>query len=102
MSELLYAGKTRAEIAGYDDLFTRWVLCRRRDEDGSLVRVPDGLPSWVTRHLDSRGHWVVKNPQSFGSVFRKVKEQQGFSETEQQRAWQLWRQENPGYGSGGE
>ena len=102
VSELLYAGKTRAEIAGYDDLFTRWVLCRRRDENGSLVRVPDDLPAWVSRHLDSRGHWTIKDSQSYSSVFRDVKAHQGLSEQEQRTAWQLWRRENPGYGAGGE
>lgn len=100
--ELMYAGKTRAEIAGYDDVFMRWVLCRQRDDQGRLVRVPDGLPGWVMKHLDSDGHWSIKNPQPFGSMFRDVKKQQGLSEIEQQRAWSLWKLENPGYGTGGE
>ena len=96
--ELLYAGKTRAEIAGYDDAFMRWVLCRQRDGNGELIRVPDGLPKWAAKHLDARGQWVIRNPQPFGSMFRQVKKQQGFSEVEQRQAWEEWRGENPRFG----
>lgn len=95
VSELLYAGKTRAEIAGYDDIFMRWVLCRKRDENGSLIRVPDDLPNWVGDHLDSRGHWMIRNPRGFGEMFRQVKRQQGL---EPETAWKQWRAENPKYG----
>lgn len=99
--ELLYAGKTRAEIAGYDDAFMSWVLCRPRDENGSLVRVPTGLPSWVTKYLDSRGHWTVKDPRPFSVMFHEVMERRGLEKAEARRAWELWRQDNPGYGEGG-
>lgn len=99
--ELLYAGKTRAEIAGYDDAFMRWVFCRRRDEQGNLVRVPDGLPRWVAKHLNSQGHWVIRDPQPLGSAFRQVMKQHGLSDDQQQQAWQSWRRENPNYGEGG-
>ena len=100
--ELLYAGKARAEIAGYDDAFMRWVLCRQRDDQGKLVRVPDGLPGWVTKHLDSSGHWSIRDPQSFSGAFKQVKRQQGFSQEEQQRSWEMWKLNNPGYGEGGD
>lgn len=102
MCELLYAGKTRSEIAGYDDVFMRWVLCRQRDENGSLVRVPDGLPSWVMKHLDSKGHWNIKNPQPYGKMFHQVMKQQGLTEEQREEAWKRWKRDNPGYGKGGE
>ena len=99
--DLLYAGKTREEIAGYDDAFMRWVLCRPRDENGDLIRVPSDLPRWVARYLDSKGHWSIKDPQPYGRVFQQVKKQQGFSEEEREQAWRLWKQDNPSFGEGG-
>lgn len=101
MCEMLYAGKTRAEVAGYDDAFMHWVLCRRRDESGRLVRNPHDLPAWVVKNLDSRGHWVIRHPRPFSTMFHQLKEQQGLNEEERRRAWQAWRAENPGYGEGG-
>ena len=96
--ELLYAGKTRAEIAGYDDAFTHWVLCRRRDESGGLVRYPKDLPRWVTESLDSRGMWVIRHPKPFSTMFRQVMEGQGLDERQQQDLWQSWKNDNPAFG----
>lgn len=98
--ELLYAGKTRAEIAGYDDAFLRWVLCRRRDENGSLVRVDPDLPRWVTANLDSSGQWSLRNTQPYGAMFHQVARQRGLDDVERLEAWRHWREENPEYGYG--
>lgn len=78
----------------------RWVLCRPRDEYGSLVRCFDGLPRWARKHIGPDGHWRIKDPQPYGSMFRQVMGQQGLSEEQQEQAWQLWKKDNPKYGAG--
>ena len=99
--DLMYAGKTRTEIAGYDDAFMHWVLCRPRDENGNLVRIASDLPRWAAKHLDSKGHWVIKDPQPYGVMFRQAMQAQGLREKEEQElAWQRWKQNNPSYGEG--
>lgn len=100
MCELLYAGKTRAEIAGYDDAFMRWVLCRSRDEYGRLVRRATDLPWWVT--TDADGQWVVKDPRPFSTMFDEVMERRGLGERERRVVWADWKRQNPGFGRGGE
>lgn len=97
----MYAGKTRSEVAGYDDAFMQWVLCRRRDDSGGLVRTDPDLPRWVTENLDSTGQWVVRNPKPFGTMFHQVMKQRGLTEQERIRAWQEWKAENPAYDEGG-
>ena len=85
-------------MAGYDDAFMRWVLCRRRDENGGLIRsAPEGLPSWMNNYLDSRGHWIIRNPTSYASMFRQVKEQQGLDSQASSQEWRRWSQQQ-GYG----
>mgnify|MGYP001599708581 CR=1 FL=1 len=98
--ELLYAGKTRAEIAGYDDAFMSWVLCRERDDYGKLLRRSSDLPWWVT--TDSRGQWVINNPKPFSAMFHDVMRHRGLDDRQRQDAWAQWRQENPGFGRGGQ
>lgn len=80
----------------------RWVLCRPRDENGDLVRVSDDVPGWAAKYLDSKGHWSFKSGESYGDAFRRAKESQGFSEEEREAAWRSWKQDNPGFGLGGE
>lgn len=99
VSELLYAGKTRAEIAGYDDAFMRWVLCKPRDESGQLIRQNPELPWWVT--TDARGQWVIKDPVPFSTAYNEVMEALGMDERQRRLAWASFKQENPGYGKGG-
>jgi hypothetical protein len=96
---LLYAGKTLAEVAGYDDSQLSRVIFRRRDGHGALVR-GDTLPPWV--HVDSNGMRVVKDPRPFAEVFRRVKKWQGLEKEQAEQAWKKWRGENPKYGVGGE
>ena len=98
--ELLYAGKTRAEIASYDDAFTKWVLCRERDDYGKLLRRSSDLPWWVT--TDSRGQWLIRDPKPFSWMFREVAEQRGLDERQGRISWAEWQRENPKFGKGGE
>lgn len=98
--ELMYAGKTRAEIASYDDVFMSWVLCRRRNENGELVRSSADLPAWVAMNLDASGQWVVRNPQPFGAMFRQVAQSQGETVEQSLERWERWKAENPGYDGG--
>lgn len=93
--ELLYAGKTLAEVAGYDDAFMRYVLCRPRDEYGRLLRHSRDLPWWVT--TDADGQWVIRNSEPYAIAFDRVLEVQGFDESQRRCAWAQWRLENPSY-----
>lgn len=101
VSELLYAGKTRRDIAGYDDAFMSYVLCRRRDEYGELVKNDPSLPKWVQDNLDSKGRWKIRNPKSYTEVFHSALEKQGFDAAARIAAWDAWRRDNPGFGRGG-
>ena len=100
--ELMYAGKTRNEIAGYDDAFLRWVLCRPRDDCGRLVRHDPDLPHWVSENLDSSGHWNIRHTEPYGVMYRQVLAQQGLSEEQQQETWGKFMEANPKFGVGGE
>jgi hypothetical protein len=88
IGELLYAGKTRREVAGYTDRFIATVLCLARDEDGQLL--PD-LPEGV--HVDGRGMRIVKNMQSFETMFRKVVTEQGKDEDAAIEEWNARQEE---------
>ncbi len=100
MSELLYAGKTMVEIAGWDDCQMRWVVCRKRDKSGRLVRRDPSLPDWV--ETDERGMRVVTNPVPYSTMFRQVMRGRGLTDREAAVAWAAWRTENPQFGRGGE
>lgn len=96
--ELMYAGKTRKEIAGYDDAFMRWVLCKPRDEAGRLIRYDPGLPRYVTDNIDSDGHWKIKSPKPYSVMLHQVMEMQGLDKQQQKQAWESWKESNPSYG----
>ena len=100
VSELLYAGKMRAEIAGYDDAFMRWVLCKPRDEYGQIIRRDPDLPRYVT--TDARGQWVIRNPVPYADMFDEVMKRQGLDERRRRIAWAEWKRDNPKFGRGGE
>lgn len=102
MCELLYAGKTLKEIAGYDDAFMQWVLCRPRDEYGKLFRRNPNLPWWVT--TDSNGQWRIraKDAASYSDMFKDVLKHRGLDEQQRQIAFDEWKRANPKFGKGGE
>lgn len=99
MSELLYAGKTIAEVAGYDDLQTMEVVFRKRDANGSLVR-GGGLPPGV--NVDADGMRIIKNRQPLERVYKKLKKEfAGLTESQADEQWERFRAENPTMGRGG-
>jgi hypothetical protein len=96
VSELLYAGKTLSEIAGYDNYQLKWVLFRSRDKYGRLIRVDSDLPPWV--HVDERGMRVVKNPVGFGKMYRRLKARQGLSREKVAERWAEYVKAHPRLG----
>lgn len=101
---MLYAGKTLKEIAGYDDAFMRWVLCRSRDECGKLRKCDPNLPWWVRENVDGDGKWKInpKYVRPFSVAFDQAMKRQGKDERERRIAWAEWKRDNPKYGKGGE
>jgi hypothetical protein len=99
----MYAGKTLKEIAGYDDAFMQWVLCRPRDEYGKLIRVNPDLPWWVNQNLDADGHWKLKDKfkRPLSVAFDQVMKSRGLDEKQRRAAWAEWMKENPKYGKCG-
>jgi hypothetical protein len=93
VSELLFNGKTLAEVAGYDVYIMRHVLNRRRDKYGRLVRKSEELPPWV--EVDDDGMRVVTRPCSFASMYRKVKRWQGHSTESAEEHWKKYLRDNP-------
>jgi hypothetical protein len=97
---LSYAGKSLAEIAGYDPWQWRDVLTRARDEQGRLVR-GEKLPPWV--HVDSEGMRVIKKPVAFETVYKDLRTKLGgMTAEEAEEDWQKWRAVNPKFGVGGD
>lgn len=94
VSELLYAGKTLQEIAGYDNYQLLWVLFRKRDKYGRLIRVDSELPPWVK--VDANGMRVVGKRVSFGAMYKQVKRTQGLSKEEADKKWKDYLETNPG------
>lgn len=94
VSQLLYAGKTLQEIAGYDPYQLVWVVSRKRDKDGRLVRKSDELPPWVK--VDERGMRIPSsNAMNFATMFEKVKEWQGLDKKQTQESWDKYLEDNP-------
>ena len=93
VSELLYAGKTLAEIADYDGVQMMLIVCRKRDKYGKLIR-GEQLPPGV--EVDSEGMRVVSNPVSFEGMFRglKLKQTRGNRELTEQ-LWEGYLEANP-------
>lgn len=96
MSELLYAGKSLAEVAGYDLRQLRLVICRPRDANGRLVRGGERLPPWV--EVDAEGQRVVSNPVPFQEAFYQVQARAGRNRAQAADAWLDWRLRNPRFG----
>lgn len=99
LSELLYAGKTLSEIAGYDDVQMNWVVCRQRDDRGRLQRGNEQLPPGV--HVDDDGMRVVKSPSSYAAAFAKASSEVGVAPDLAKQRWQEFLEANPRCGVGG-
>lgn len=91
----MYAGKSLSEIARLDDYQLRWVVFRRRDKYGGLMRRgANDLPPHV--QVDANGMRVVTNPQPFSKMFRDVKRRQGVvNERDIEERWKQYTAENP-------
>ncbi len=96
MSELLYAGKSLSEIAGYNDLQLAYVVCRRRDSMGRLQGVREDLPPGVD--VDEDGMRVVRDPVAFSEMYWQVRRCQGLNEPLIERDWCRYLAENPKLG----
>lgn len=90
VSELLYSGKTLAEIAGYTTVFIRKVLLLRRDKYGKLADPENELPPWV--HVDANGMRTIPKEQrcSFTNAYKRAKTIQGLSKDDAQKAWEKY------------
>ena len=95
VSELLYAGKTLDQIAGWSTLFMNRVLLLARDQSGRLIPPNEMLPDGV--EVDARGMRVVPPDQRrpFTQTYRRVKEAQGLSGEESQKYWDRYLNQNP-------
>ena len=97
VSELAYHGHTRVQIAGYDLRYVTYVLGRRRDERGRLIRHPADWPAHV--EVDSEGMRVVRNPVGFSTMFMQVKKRShGLDDAEAREQWAQFRADNPRMG----
>jgi hypothetical protein len=96
VSELRRDGHTIRQIAGYDTRQMFYIICRKRDKHGRLIRSAlERLPPWV--EVDDDGMRTVNNPVGFGDMFsqvqRKVRKK---TATEATAAWQAYLADNPG------
>lgn len=100
VSELMYAGKTVREIAGYDTVQMLGVIWRKRDKYGKLIRNND-LPEGV--EVDEDGMRTISNPVPFRDMFIGVRRNiVGESDTSAEAAWERYCEDNPKLGIGGE
>jgi len=99
VSELLYAGKSLAEIAGYDDVQLSRVVFRRRDRYGRLLRQAEELPPGVC--VDEDGMRVVTNPVPYAVMYRQVRQGQGLGRNQAEADWLRFLALNPKLGKGG-
>jgi hypothetical protein len=99
VSELVYSGKTLADIAGYDNYQFLRVICRRRDRYGKLVRGEE-LPEWV--EVDEDGMRTIGNPVPYEVMYKQVKTSSGMERDQAERSWEQFLEEHPRFGVGGE
>lgn len=92
MSDLLYAGKTRQEIAGYTNTFLCGVLFLRRNKYGELIR-DTGLPPHV--EVDDNGMRKISNPVPFSEMFFSVQASKGLNKEQVAERWDRYLDLNP-------
>lgn len=95
VSDLLYAGKTLEQIAGWSTAFMNRVLLLPRDSSGRLVPPSEQLPDGVEVNAD--GQRVIPHDQlrPFTQSFRRAKEMQGLSMHDAQAHWDDYLNRNP-------
>jgi hypothetical protein len=96
VSQLLYAGKLRREVAGYSSRFIRDVLGLERDSAGQLIRRNNGLPPWVK--VDSRGQRIIPQGKvvELEIALKQAWKQQGKNYDE---LWDAFLKQNPRFGN---
>lgn len=87
VSDMCYAGKTLAEIAGYSTIQMNHMLFLKRDKWGRLEDPRNALPPGV--EVDDNGMRVISpnNRRPFTKSFQRVKKRQGLNDAEAQKAW---------------
>lgn len=102
MSELLYAGKTLTEIAGYTP-WVRMALFAPRDKHGRLRREDKGLPEGV--EVDDNGYRVVGEGSSkrttMAQAIKRAWRRHGMTKQQVEEAWARYKEANPDMGRGG-
>jgi len=99
VSELLYAGKTPEQIAGYTP-WTRMALFYPRDQHGRLKRRYRDLPEGV--EVDANGMRVITGPKiSLKEATYRANRELGLAEADIDKLWQKFLDDNPLYGKGG-
>lgn len=96
VAELIYANKTIDDIANYDDVQMRWIVFRKRDKYGGLVRSSSELPDWV--EVDDQGMRIVSKEVSYQAMFRQVKKKQGLTGDKVEESWKYFLSTNPEFG----
>lgn len=96
VSQLLYGGKTLAEVAGYTTVQLQHVLFLKRDKWGNLVEPGEELPDGV--EVDERGMRIPSKQSyrgGFTQTYRQIKKKQGLSDAEAQAAWEAYMAREP-------
>lgn len=88
MSELKWREVSLVEIAGLDDVQIAYVLNRRRDRHGNLIREDEELPPGV--EVDDNGMRIITNPTSYGRAYVKAKMHYGVSEHQAKDEFRKW------------
>lgn len=97
MSDLLYAGKTLSEVAGYTQWQRMGVIYLRRNKYGRLIRRNDDLPPEIG--VDENGMRILTGkPISMETAFRRVNRKRGLSKQQIDAAWQKYKDDNPKMG----
>jgi hypothetical protein len=78
----------------------RWVLGRKRDAGGRLLRAGSkgGLPPWVAATTDANGMRVITGgrPMSFAAMMRQRWRKAGLDPQQVKERWREYLADNPG------